>query len=162
MIKYSFYVLGVYVLYYAGNIVYDLFLKKVKTVQTDVTEEFSIGDYAENNRDSVKQVGIDDVENLNTPNSFHNKELHAEMHESVEEVKPEIEDLRKRFEAEEDLDDSPQEDPEESKEFVQPVSIKKEEGKPKKSNWEEIMELSETTVQLVANYQGYKVYQSIM
>ena len=36
MLKYSFILLAVYFLYYAGNVVYDLFLKKEKTVQIPV------------------------------------------------------------------------------------------------------------------------------
>ena len=47
MIKYSLILLAVYFLYYAGNIVYDLFLKKEKTVQTDSVEEFTGKQYGE-------------------------------------------------------------------------------------------------------------------
>jgi hypothetical protein len=35
MLKYSLILIGIYVLYYGGNIVYDLFLKKEKTAVTD-------------------------------------------------------------------------------------------------------------------------------
>jgi hypothetical protein len=48
MLKYSFILLVAYFLYYAGNIVYDLFLKKEKIVHTDATEEFSLADFADN------------------------------------------------------------------------------------------------------------------
>ena len=34
MLKYSIILIGIYVLYYGGNIVYDLFLKKEKTAVT--------------------------------------------------------------------------------------------------------------------------------
>lgn len=46
MIKYSLILLGLYFLYYAGNILYDLFLRKEKIIHVDLTEEFSLGDFS--------------------------------------------------------------------------------------------------------------------
>lgn len=179
MIKFSLILLGGYLLYYGGNIVYDLFLKKEKVLKTDNAEEFSLGDFTELETLSPQQVSIEDVENLNMPNSFLKKEIQPDF--SLDEEKPEIEDLRRRFEAEEDMDDFISvekssvevvkskfhhvEDKEAtiSEPEVQEIhEPKQEEVESKKTNWKDIMNLSETAVHLVANYQGYKVYQSVM
>ncbi len=203
MIKYSFILLGLYFLYYAGNIAYDLFLKKQKTLDTDITEEFSLSDLAES-QNSTTHVQIEDVENVKTPHSFLKKEFQTKIH-GVEAEKPDLEDLRSRFEAEQDMDDEKGEAPvvrvpeqkveklpgirSESKEAIsdrmnrlQEESIlrttskkdderscnesgkkeatleQKEESVHKKNDWKEMLKLSETTVQMVANYEGQKVY----
>ena len=75
MLKYSFILLAVYFLYYAGNIVYDLFLKKEKTIPTDATEEFSLADFAKSENLPPSSIGIEDVENIRTPKSFLKSEI---------------------------------------------------------------------------------------
>ena len=75
MLKYSLILLGAYLLYYAGNIVYDLFLKKEKTLHTDATEEFSLADFAESESLPPSSIGIEDVENIRTPKSFLKTEI---------------------------------------------------------------------------------------
>lgn len=172
MIKLSFILLGAYFLYYAGNIVYDLFFKKEKILQTDVTEEFSLGDFSELN--APTQIGIEDVENVNTPNSFLKKEFQSQKAVS-EDTKPEIEDLRKRFELEQDIDDelveeNDQEYPSQEENTVtitesanwEASITKNEESATKKTDWRSLLQLSETTVQMVANYEGQKVYHSTL
>lgn len=172
MIKYSFILLGVYFLYYAGNIVYDLFLKKEKILQTDVTEEFSLGDFSPSS--TPTQIGIEDVENVNTPNSFLKKEFQSQKQVS-EDTKPEIEDLRRRFESEQDMDDEHEEEnsqtslsPEENKITIaesatwEESTPKNEDDVSRKTDWRSLLKLSETTVQMVANYDGQKVYHSTL
>lgn len=178
MIKYSLILLAAYFLYYAGNILYDLFLKKEKITHVDLTEEFSLGGFAQTDAEPPSRIGIEDVENVSTPKSFLKKELEFQKPSSTYE-QPDLEEMRKRFEAEKDIDDLPspvndtktapaeesqfektnhsQDMPSKAEEYP-----KKEKAEPKKSHWKELLNLSETTVQLVANYDGQKVYHSVI
>ena len=149
MIKFSLLLLTVYVLYYAGNIVYDLFLKKATTTNQEESEVFSLSDFSET--EDAKNIGIEDVENLNTPKSFTKKEVIPKP-SSEDEERLSLDELRQRFESEQDLDDISDSEPEK----------KKETPKEKDSNWQNILNLSETMVQLVSNIDGHKVYHSIM
>lgn len=175
MLKYSLILLGVYFLYYAGNIVYDLFLKKEKTIQTDVAEEYSLGDFAQAENDEPTLVGIEDVENLKTPKSFLKSEPIPIPIQNNFEDNPSLEELRKRFEAEEDLDEKSPKQTEakhhenpppkaeiiKKPEIIEPiVSKKKNDAQSKKDQWQKIVSLSETNVKLVDNIEGQKVYHS--
>ena len=111
MLKYSLILLGAYFLYYAGNIVYDLFLKE-KTVQTDVAEEYSLGDFAQAENEEPTLIGIEDVENLKTQKSFLKSEPIPIQRQNNFEDNPSLEELRKRFEEEEDLDGTSSKQPE--------------------------------------------------
>ncbi|UCA58509.1 hypothetical protein KB553_15820 [Chryseobacterium rhizoplanae] len=178
MIKYSLILLAAYFLYYAGNILYDLFLKKEKIIHVDLTEEFSLGDFAQRESKPPSTIGIEDVENVNTPKSFLKKELDFQKTSSSNE-QLDLEEMRKRFESEQDIDDMPsalndttaapvEESPSDNTNHSQamhgqPVEhSKQEKAEPKKSHWKELLNLSETTVQLVANYDGQKVYHSVI
>ncbi|WP_449400731.1 hypothetical protein [Chryseobacterium wanjuense] len=178
MTKYSLILLAAYFLYYAGNILYDLFLKKEKITQVDLTEEFSIGGFAQTDAEPPIRIGIEDVENVSTPKSFLKKELDFQKPFSTNE-QLDLEEMRKRFEAEQDIDDLPsamndttaarvEENQSDNKSQPQDTPVKAEEypkrekAEPKKSHWKELLNLSETTVQLVANYDGQKVYHSVI
>ena len=150
MIKFSLLLLTAYVLYYAGNIIYDLFLKKAPNTNQEESEVFSLSDFTDKKEDA-KIVGIEDVENLNTPKSFTKKEVIPKP-SSEDEERLSLDELRQRFESEQDLDDISDSEPEK----------KKETPKEKDSNWQNILNLSETMVQLVSNIDGHKVYHSIM
>ena len=150
MIKFSLLLLTAYVLYYAGNIIYDLFLKKEVTTHHEESEVFSLSDLTDKKEDP-KVVGIEDVENLNTPQSFTKKEIIPKS-SSEDEERLSLDELRQRFESEQDLNDISDSEPEKEKEAL----------KEKDSNWQNILNLSETMVQLVSNIDGHKVYQSTM
>ena len=150
MIKFSVLLLTAYVLYYAGNIIYDLFLKKAPNTNQEESEVFSLSDFTDKKEDP-KVVGIEDVENLNTPQSFTKKEIIPKS-SSEDEERLSLDELRQRFESEQDLDDISDSKPEK----------KKETPKEKDSSWQNILNLSETMVQLVSNIDGHKVYQSTM
>lgn len=170
MIKYSLILLGIYFLYYGANIVYDLYLKKQKTTESDTTEEFSL-DIAEN-ENSPTQVNIEDVEDLRIPNSYL-KEGFQTNNDELQEARPDLDDLRSRFESEEDLDDEHSENSivqtteqslsEANNGKTQPevTTNQKEESFSRKNEWKEMLRLSETTVQMVANYDGQKVYSIV-
>ena len=197
MIKISLAILAVYLIYYAGNILYDLFLKKEKATYKEDTEEFSLSEISEQYEDLTKNVGIEDVENLNTPKSFNKNPLHSDITEGNEE-RQDLEYLREQFESEQDLDEfenPPKKDFTESENQSLPekaessnedldqkekTSDKKESQKPEEiiqpspitvnaekeasriEEWKKMLNLSETLVQLVANHDGYKIYQSTM
>ena len=177
MLKYSLILLGSYLLYYIGNIVYDLFLKKEKAVQTDATEEFSLGEFAEESKDEVQEIGIEDVENLNTPKSFSKRELIPTSHGDSDEIQ-DVEYWREKFESEQNMDDF--DNKKESTEYTPEnaeASLSKNEEKNQNQHheepispiqklntikWHQMLNLAETSVQLIANTDGFKTYQSMM
>ena len=197
MITISLCILAVYLLYYAGNIAYDLFLKKEKETDKEETEEFSLSEISEQYEDSTRNIGIEDVENLNTPKSFNKNQIHSDFSEGKDE-RQDLEYLRQLFESEQDLDEpnnpskkdyaenenqsysektessevhldlsettlTEQESQQPIEEFQQNrISDKKDEKTSKTNDWKKMLNLSETMVQLVANENGYKTYQSIM
>ena len=174
MLKYSLILLGAYLLYYIGNIVYDLFLKKEKDLQTNATEEFSLGEFAKKSKDEVQKIGIEDVENLNTPKSFSKRELIPTSPGDSDEIQ-DVEYWRQKFESEENMDDF--DNKEESTENAEALLSKNEEKsqnqhheepttspiqKLNTNKWHQMLNLAETSVQLIANTDGFKTYQSMM
>ena len=188
--------MAVYLTYYAGNILYDLFLKKEKETYKEETEEFSLSEISEQYEDLIATIGIEDVENLNTPKSFNRNPIHSDITEENEE-RQDLEYLREQFESERDLDefDNPsKKDVAENESLSYPentesseasfdqkgkIPDEKEDEKPNEresletisnidketsriKDWKAMLNLSETLVQMVANYDGYKVYQSTM
>ena len=178
MLKYSLILLGAYFLYYAGNIVYDLFLKKEKTLHTDATEEFSLADLGQSESLPPSSIGIEDVENIRTPKSFLKSEIQiSQVHNTFEE-NPDLEELRRRFESEQDIDgfdndDEPVKNTTENTEVVQSKNnenyqnqIQEEQAssiqKSNRNKWHQLLNLAETSVQMISHNDGYKIYHSIM
>lgn len=64
-------VLVIYILYYAVNIIYDLYLKKEKIEEV---EEETVNIEGIEIIDNIETVGIDDVEEMKTPNEFASEE----------------------------------------------------------------------------------------
>ena len=178
MLKYSFILLAVYFLYYAGNVVYDLFLKKEKTLHTDDTEEFSLADFAQSESLPPSSVGIEDVENIRTPKSFLKSEIPTAQAQNTFEENPDLEELRRRFESEQDLDgfddvEKPIKNVTENTESIQSKNnenhqnqIQEEQGlsiqKSNRNKWYQLLNLAETSVQMISHNDGYKIYHSIM
>ncbi len=170
MIKISLCILAVYLLYYSGNILYDLFLKKEKEVRTDEMEEFSLSEISEQYEAAAINMEIEDVENLSTPKSFNKNRIHSDF--GGKDERQDLEHLRKQYEAEQDLE--PQmEDKTENTEYLaskDEIDIQLESSKDlvssiQKSNkdkWHQLLNLAETSVQLIANQDGCKIYQSTM
>ena len=102
MTKFLIILLALYIFYYIGNIVYDLFMKKESTLVTEESDVFSLAEFEEQNRDDVTTVGIEDVENLNTPKSFNKKEF--PVSHDLSEEREDIEVWRQRFESEQNID----------------------------------------------------------
>ena len=178
MLKYSFILLAVYFLYYAGNVVYDLFLKKEKTVHTDDTEEFSLADFAQSESLPPSSVGIEDVENIRTPKSFLKSEIPTAQAQNTFEENPDLEELRRRFESEQDVDgfDNDEEPVKNTTENIEAIQsknnenhqnqIQEEQGlsiqKSNRNKWNQLLNLAETSVQMISHNDGYKIYHSIM
>ena len=178
MLKYSLILLGAYFLYYAGNIVYDLFLKKEKTLHTDATEEFSLADFAKSENLPPSSIGIEDVENIRTPKSFLKSEIPISKAQNTFEKNPDLEELRRRFESEQDIDgfdndDEPVKNTTENTEVVQSKNnenyqnqIQEEQAssiqKSNRNKWHQLLNLAETSVQMISHNDGYKIYHSIM
>ena len=178
MLKYSLILLGAYLLYYAGNIVYDLFLKKEKTLHTDATEEFSLADFAESESLPPSSIGIEDVENIRTPKSFLQSEIPMPQAQNTFEENPDLDELRRRFESEQDLDgfdqlEEPVKNTTENTEAIQSKNnenhqnqIQEEQAssiqKSNRNKWHQLLNLAETSVQMISHNDGYKIYHSIM
>lgn len=178
MLKYSLILLGAYFLYYAGNIVYDLFLKKEKTIPTDATEEFSLADFAQSENLPRSSVGIEDVENIRTPKSFLKSEIPTAQAQNTFEENPDLEELRRRFESEQDLDgfDQLEEPIKNTTENIEAIQSKNNENhqnhtqeeqglsiqKSNRNKWDQLLNLAETSVQMISHNDGYKIYHSIM
>lgn len=178
MLKYSLILLGAYFLYYAGNIVYDLFLKKEKTLHTDVTEEFSLADFVESESLPPSSIGIEDVENIRTPKSFLKSEIPIYQAQNTFEENPDLEELRRRFESEQDIDgfDNDEEPVKNTTENTEAIQSKNNENyqnqiqeeqassiqKSNRNKWHQLLNLAETSVQMISHNDGYKIYHSIM
>lgn len=174
--KFTLIILLVYAGYYLGNIAYDLFVKKPNVLKSDDSEEFSLAEFAEKHREDVKDIRIEDVENLRTPSSFSKKELFAEPDSPGQRY--DLEYWRERFEAEENIDS------------LEPVVVLESESADNSDKWstsgnrdtempedeklslssvqtnrekfKNLLNLAETSVQLIAHPDGYKIYQSMM
>ncbi len=160
-------IISAYLLYYAGNIIYDLFLKKDNSKNQDETEEYSLNDFLDNNTTEVKEVSIDDVENINTPNSFNKKELSTVREEEQDENR-DLEYWRNKFESENDIDSF--NEVAEPKEVEEISTVEQVENTPTPNSknqsyykqFYQFLNLAETSVQVLADCDGYKVYQSLI
>ncbi|MPT32599.1 MAG: hypothetical protein E2600_13245 [Chryseobacterium sp.] len=103
MIKIFLIILAIYLLYYAGNIVYDLFLKKDGLAKQSESEEFALTAFAEENTNEIQGVNIDNVEHLNTPNSYNRKELFPNTGEKTDKIY-DLDHFRNKYESEQDID----------------------------------------------------------
>lgn len=171
MAKFSIILLVLYVIYYAGNILYDLFIKKGHSLITEESDVFSLSDFEEQNRSDVTTVGIEDVENLNTPRSFNKKEF--PINDKPSQERQNIDVLRQRFESEQDIDsfdpsainhnneeEKYQSEIHEDEEIESPKEDKVLAKKANKEMFDDFLNLAETLVQLVSNNKGHKVYNA--
>jgi len=191
MIKIFLTILAVYLLYYAGNIAYDLFLKKDSSRQEEESEEYALTAFTGNDT-AVQEVTIDDVEHLNTPGSFITREAFSSTQEEPDEPH-DLEDWRRKFESEQDVDafetdlpideqsmepeeDSAEQeniqdgekralsDPNPTSDIDTKVDLERENESPSmklKQQFYQFLSLAETQVQVLADRDGFKVYHSI-
>ncbi len=179
MTKFLIILLTLYILYYIGNMVYDLFVKKESTLVSEEIDVFSLVEFEEQNRDAVTTVGIEDVENLNTPKSFNKKEFPVDT--EISEERKDIDVWRQRFESEQDMEsfDSGSVKSEGLHNLTDVVTAT-ENNEPEmmdqvisddtnqilrkinKEQWYQMLNDAETTVQMISNTNGHKVYQAVI
>ena len=152
-------ILGLYFLYYVGIVIYDLFLKKEKVVEAENSEQnYSISDFAQQNKETPVVVGIEDVENIRTPKSY---EEIQEPFLSATDENQDIEKLKSKYEEENNLEEEEMEiaenkiEPEVQTENKNPSIADKPISNLK---IKDILNHINTKVKMVANYDGQKVY----
>lgn len=146
-------ILGLYFLYYVGMVIYDLFLKKEKVVEAENSEQnYSISDFAQQNKETPVVVGIEDVENIRTPESY---EEIQEPFLSATDENQDIEKLKNKYEDENKLEEEEMEIAEEQTENKNPSIADKPISNLK---IKDILNHINTKVKMVANYDGQKVY----
>ena len=152
-------ILGLYFLYYVGMVIYDLFLKKEKVVEAENSEQnYSISDFAQQNKKTPVVVGIEDVENIRTPKSY---EEIQEPFLSATDENQDIEKLKSKYEDENNLEEEEMKiaenkiEPEEQIENKNPSIADKPISNLK---IKDILNHINTKVKMVANYDGQKVY----
>ena len=98
--------------------------------------------------------------------------------ENAFEENPDLKELRRRFESEQDIDgfdndDEPVKNTTENSEVVQSKNnenhqdhIQEEQAssiqKSNRNKWHQLLNLAETSVQMISHNDGYKIYHSIM
>jgi len=126
-----------------------------------------LNDFLDNNTTEVQEVSIDDVENINTPNSFNKKEL-SPVREEEQDENRDLEYWRNKFESENDIDSfdevSESKEPEEIHNVEQIENIQNLDSKKQSyyKQFYQFLNLAETSVQVLADRDGYKVYQSLI
>lgn len=152
-------ILGLYFLYYVGIVIYDLFLKKEKVVEAENSEQnYSISDFAQQNKETPVVVGIEDVENIRTPKSY---EEIQEPFLSATDENQDIEKLKNKYEDENKLEEEEMEIAENKTESEEQTENKNPSIADKPiSNLKikDILNHINTKVKMVANYDGQKVY----
>lgn len=179
MTKFIIILLAVYILYYVGNIIYDLYLKKDSNIKVEESEEFSLSDFADENSAEIKNIGIEDVENLNTPKSFGKSEVVAMQNNNSSDENENIEYWREKFEAEESIDDFENQNNEDAEKptenngdvnyfqtdnFQENHTEERETSNQReknKKNIKDILKQAATRVQLVENIDGHKTYNIV-
>lgn len=173
MTKLVLIIIVIYTAYYAGNILYDLFLNNTSPINLQESDHISIHEFEKEQRSEPAIIGIEDVENLQTPKSFSKINFQLSIDENMED-RMDIDYWRDMFETEQSMEDFT-----ELKLSGNPVteSDHYEEGIVKETSnvttdmlasmkiqnrkqWHQLMNMAETTVQLISNENGYKVYHS--
>ncbi len=138
----------IYILYYAGNIIYDLFIKKDNTVASDQSEDFVIGDVP----DDLQNVVIDDVENIRTPTSFNIISNNNDMEE--DDSSPDEASWTKKYEEENRMNSISNQ----TSENLGLKEIKENEN----DAWEKMMLKASTSVSVVKDDEGNFIYKSTL
>jgi len=145
------YLILVYLLYYSGNILYDIFIRKSKTpIDEQDKEEFSLGEFV---KPEVINVELDDVELMNT-NSTMEVEEEELFGNSSGENDMNLDTLKQKFEQEEHLSTD-------TSNTSSPTSYKINEEEVKKRNKQtmrEIMRMVQTQVQVVGSIGNEKIF----
>lgn len=160
------YIALAYLLYYTFHITRDLFFRK-KVVSTHHEEIISFEEF-QTEDNTIENVSIEDVEPLNVPDAYQKQGRQYFNENSSAEV--DIESLREKFENEEDIDEfaiqnavqEEQQNQPEPEPKSQPIITQETLVQKNQKRFYEMMQQAETRVQLIANYDGQKVYHSTL
>lgn len=147
--KFTLGIVVVYILYYAGNIIYDLYIRKEKIVETDEATEYAMEDVSNQSEEYIQNVIIDDVENIRMPQSF-------EREENILEEPQNLEGLQKKYEEENEIEQI--NDEEISQQEIQEEKTSIVDRAIQSTNLINILSEINSRVKVVANYDGQKVY----
>lgn len=143
--KFTLGIVVVYILYYAGNIIYDLYIRKEKIVETDEATEYAMEGVSDETEEYIQNVNIDDVENIRMPQSF-------EREENILEEPQNLESLQKKYEEENEIEQiNDKQEIQEEKTSIVDRAIQS-------TNLINIVNEINSRVKVVANYEGQKVY----
>lgn len=172
-------IFGLYALYYTGNIIYDLFLKKQPGIKEETDERtYSIQAFADESKAEPVSVGIDETETLQTPgNSF---TISEEEFNSTRGQEPDFERMREKYEKEQEAEkpfekqepESKEEkglfsstnepEPDEAPKFKETVKLETrfipKEIPADDDSFNDIINQAKTKVQVLTSLEGYKVY----
>lgn len=151
----------VYVIYYLAMLIYDVYLRKEKSVPDEEDkQEFSLAEMADN---TITNVDFDEVEQMTTSSKVEVNEndifSSATDSENTDEPSSEnLEALKRKFEEEEHLDDNEGG----QTEVFTPIN-KKEILKRDNEHFKNLLSLAETNVQVIFNESengGYKTFKA--
>lgn len=153
-------VLGVYLLYYAVNIIYDLYIKKEKV--EDIEEEVITLDGIDM-EENISNIEIDDVEEMNMPQNFSNEEMY-DIDEDTDDERTvkDISKLKNKYQEELELDPITQD-----KKTEENLEIKNEENSKTKKGFrklptpldvQNILKQASSKIFIVGIEDGYACY----
>lgn len=155
----------VYVIYYLAMLIYDVYLRKEKSVPDEEDkQEFSLAEMADN---TITNVDFDEVEQMTTSSKIEVNEndifSSATDSENTDEPSPEnLEALKRKFEEEEHLDDNEADNEGGQTEVFTPIN-KEEILKRDNERFKNLLSLAETNVQVIFNESengGYKTFKA--
>lgn len=177
MITFIQIVVIVYVLYYTGNILYDIFLKKeTQVIDQENAEEFSFGE-------SVRNVAMEQVEEMTTSSHFEVDEDEIFSNDSSDPTTDvDVEVLKRKYQEEielenDDKNDTSHQETQIKEEPTAPTSDTENVGgfsnekdtvdkseliKKNKQRFKEFLNLAETSVQTIITADGEKLFKSTM
>lgn len=155
----------VYVTYYLAMLIYDVYLRKEKSVPDEEDkQEFSLAEMADN---TITNVDFDEVEQMTTSSKVEVNEndifSSATDSENTDEPSSEnLEALKRKFEEEEHLDDNEADNEGGQTEVFTPIN-KEEILKRDNERFKNLLSLAETNVQVIFNESengGYKTFKA--
>lgn len=151
--KFTLIIIGIYLFYYIGNIIYDLYIRKDKVVEIDEITEYAMKDFSSQVEEKIQNTTIDDVENMNIPSGLDNNSYQEELFNepSQQEQEENISKLQRKYEEELEVNTD--------------FEYKAENNSPIKTainsvldNWDNFINEMETSVMITGNINGHKTY----
>ena len=165
-------ILGAYIIYYAAMLIYDLFIAKDDKIVENLEDEIDLTEVLE--EEDFKKVDVDQVESIQTPDSF---TLKDEIDEAPYQSKEDLDELEERYKQERELEEfdtsiSTEKKEVKEEEKKEEESIKNDDPSQKDTEkkstsissrdnlWTDIVNKANTSVQVVENIEGHVSYRS--